>query len=205
MAISTYAELQSSIADWLNRSDLTAVIPDFIRLAEAELTRNLRHRKMITRSDANIIDEFTQTPDDWMQTVNLILKTDPILQLQYMTPSRLNEERELSLAVGKPSKYTMIGTEIRVYPPPDGTYAAELVYYAQVPALSDDNTTNWVLNLAPDIYLYGSLVQSAPYLEDDARLSVWSALYQKRIEDIDISNQRTAGQTSVQMQTTPLE
>ena len=205
MAISTFAELQSSLADWLNRSDLTSVIPDFIALAEAELTRNLRHRKMITRSDANIISEFTQTPDDWMQTVNLILKTDPIVQLTYMTPDRLNEERETSLAVGKPTKYTMIGTEIRVYPPPDGTYAAELVYHAQIPALSDTNTTNWLLSLAPDLYLYGSLLQSAPYLSDDARLSVWNALYQKRIDDIYISDQRTVGQTSVQIQITPLE
>ena len=68
MAIDTYSELKSAIADWLNRDDLTSVIPNFIELAEAELTRNLRHRKMIVRADATIDSEYTQTPDDWFQT-----------------------------------------------------------------------------------------------------------------------------------------
>ena len=99
----------------------------------------------------------------------------------------------------------MIGTEIQVYPPPDGTYTAELVYYAEIPALTDSNTTNWLLTLAPDIYLYGTLMQTAPYLQDDARLQTWAALYQKKMQDIEISNERTTGQTSVRMSAPALE
>ena len=205
MAITTYAELKSSVADWLNRDDLTTVIPDFIELAEAELTRNLRHRKMITRSDANLNSEYTQTPADWFQTQTLILETDPGTQLEYITPEALNAKRAGSVAVGKPLWYTMIGTEIQVYPPADGTYTAELVYYAELPALTDSNTTNWLLTLAPDIYLYGTLMQTAPYLQDDARLQTWAALYQKKMQDIEISNERTTGQTSVRMSAPALE
>tara|TARA_B100000902_G_scaffold253356_1_gene239862 strand:- start:1628 stop:2245 length:618 start_codon:yes stop_codon:yes gene_type:complete len=199
MAIDTYSELKSAIADWLNRSDLTSVIPNFIELAEAELTRNLRHRKMIVRADATIDSEYTQTPDDWFQTQTLILETDPITTLSYLTPDALNEKRKSSSANGKPLFYTMIGTEIQVYPVPSGDYTAELVYYAKIPALSDSQTTNWLLDFAPDIYLYGSLMQSAPYLQDDQRLSVWNALYAQKILDIEISNERTTGQTSVRM------
>ena len=205
MAITTYAELKSSVADWLNRDDLTTVIPDFIELAEAELTRNLRHRKMITRSDANLNSEYTQTPADWFQTQTLILETDPVTQLEYITPEALNAKRAGSVAVGNPLWYTMIGTEIQVYPPADGTYTAELVYYAEIPALTDSNTTNWLLTLAPDIYLYGTLMQTAPYLQDDARLQTWAALYQKKMQDIEISNERTTGQTSVRMSAPALE
>ena len=113
MAISTYSELKSAIADWLNRDDLTSVIPSFIELAEAELTRNLRHRKMVTRADATIDEEYTQTPDDWFQTQTLILETDPVTELTYLTPDALNEKRAASTANGKPLFYTMIGTEIR--------------------------------------------------------------------------------------------
>jgi len=199
MAISTYSELKSAIADWLNRDDLTSVIPSFIELAEAELTRNLRHRKMIARADATINSEYTQTPLDWFQTQTLILETDPVTTLEYLTPEALNAKRAASTANGKPLFYTMIGTEIQVYPVPSGDYTAEMVYYAKIPSLSDSETTNWLLTLAPDIYLYGSLMQSAPYLQDDNRLSVWNALYQKKIEDIYISDQRTTGQTSVVM------
>ena len=199
MAISTYSELKSTIADWLNRSDLTSVIPSFIELAEAELTRNLRHRKMIARADATINSEYTQTPLDWFQTQTLILETDPVTTLEYLTPEALNAKRAASTANGKPLFYTMIGTEIQVYPVPSGDHTAEMVYYAKIPSLSDSETTNWLLTLAPDIYLYGSLMQSAPYLQDDNRLSVWNALYQKKIEDIYISDQRTTGQTSVVM------
>tara|TARA_Y100000768_G_scaffold265081_1_gene202395 strand:+ start:668 stop:1285 length:618 start_codon:yes stop_codon:yes gene_type:complete len=199
MAISTYSELKSAIADWLNRDDLTSVIPSFIELAEAELTRNLRHRKMIARADATINSEYTQTPLDWFQTQTLILETDPVTTLEYLTPEALNAKRAASTANGKPLFYTMIGTEIQVYPVPSGDYTAEMVYYSKIPSLSDSETTNWLLTLAPDIYLYGSLMQSAPYLQDDNRLSVWNALYQKKIEDIYISDQRTTGQTSVVM------
>ena len=105
MAISTYAELKSAIADWLNRDDLTSVIPSFIELAEAELTRNLRHRKMVTRADATIDEEYTQTPDDWFQTQTLILETDPVTELTYLTPDALNEKRAASTANGKPLFY----------------------------------------------------------------------------------------------------
>ena len=205
MPISTYAELQTSIGDWLNRSDLTSVIPDFISLAESEFTRNLRHRKMITLSDATIDSEYTQTPDDWFQTQTLILETNPVTKLQYLTPDALKEKRAASGAKGKPTHYTMIGTEIQVYPVPSGDYTAELVYYAKIPSLSDANTTNWMLQFAPDIYLFGSLLQSAPYLADDQRIAVWNSMYQSKVSDIEISDQRTTGQTSVQMQTTPLE
>ena len=205
MAIGTYSELQSAVADWLNRDDLTTVIPNFVELAEAELTRNLRHRKMITRASLTISAEYTATPSDWFQTQSLILETDPVTQLEYLTSEALNAKRASSVASGKPLFFTMIGTEIQAYPSPDASYTGEIVYYAEIPALTDSNTTNWLLTLAPDIYLYATLIQSAPYLQDDARLQTWASLYQKKMLDIDISNERAQGQTSPRMRSSPLE
>jgi len=43
--ITTYAELQTSIATWLVRDDLTAIIPDFITLAESKFKRDIRVRE----------------------------------------------------------------------------------------------------------------------------------------------------------------
>ena len=208
MALTTYAELKASIADWLNRDDLTAAIPDFISLAEAEFQRDIRHRYMITRSQATIDSRFSATPADWMQSVQLILETDPVEPLEYVTNEYINKLRASSSATGKPRYYTHVGTEIEVFPAPDNTstgYTAELVYYAKVPVLSDSNTSNWLLSLSPDIYLYGALLQSAPYLRDDERIGVWASIYQKKVEDMHVSDQRTRGQTSVTMRTRALQ
>ena len=206
MAITTYSELQSAVADWLNRTDLTAAITDFISLAEAEFQRTIRHRKMITRSDATIDSEYSATPGDWYQSVSLILKTDPVHPLEYVTNEAMNDLKATSSAVGKPNYYTHVGTEIQVYPAPDGTgYTGEVVYYAKIPPLTDSNTSNWLLDIAPDIYLYGTLVQSAPYLRDDERTGVWASLYKQGIEELIVSDQRTRGQTSVRMKTRALQ
>ena len=68
------------------------------------------------------------------------------------------------------------------------TYNASLVYYARVPTLSVSNTTNWLLTEAPDVYLYGALVHSAPYLKDDARIQVWEALLAQGINNLNTSS-----------------
>ena len=64
MSLSNYTGLKASIADFLNRDDLTAVIPDFITLAEAQINRDIRHFKMEARSSGqqDAGDEYMQTP-----------------------------------------------------------------------------------------------------------------------------------------------
>ena len=99
----------------------------------------------------------------------------------------------------------MVGTEIEVYPSPDTSYTGEIIYYSKVPALSDSNTTNWLLTLSPDIYLYGTLIQSAPYLRDDERTAVWATLYTRMVSDMNVSDERSRGQISMSMQFAPLQ
>lgn len=199
MAISNYSELQSTAASWLDRTDLTSAIVDFITLAEAQFNRSIRHRKMVTRSTASIDSRYSATPADWLQTVQFILDTNPVTTLEYVTNEALNKKRSESSAVGKPLSFTHVGTEIETYPAADSTYTGELVYYAKIPALSDSNTTNWLLTLSPDLYLYGVLVQSAPYLRDDERVALWLTRYNTMVEDMNLSNELTRGQTSVRM------
>ena len=83
-------------------------------------------------------------------------------------------------------------------PAPDSgsAYTGELTYYASIPALSAGNTSNWLLVDSPDIYLYGALLQSAPYLQDDQRLNIWAAIYQRLIEDLKVSDERSRMATS---------
>ena len=190
MAITTYAELKSAIGDWLNRDDLDAVIPNFISLAEAQFNRSLRHRKMVTRSDATVDTPYFAVPADWLENIRFQLNTDPITPLLYVTPEQAAEERLKYSVANQPLMFTMVGQQFQVIPPPNTNYDAELLYYAKIPALSNSNTTNWLLSESPDIYLYGALVQSAPYLKEDDRVGTWAGLYQRFVDDMMLADER---------------
>jgi hypothetical protein len=71
-----------------------------------------------------------------------------------------------------------------------------LTYYATIPALSVSNTTNWLLTDSPDLYLYGALLQAAPYLQDDQRISTWGTLYERCLNDLKVSDERSRMATS---------
>ena len=190
MAITTYAELKTAIADWLNRDDLTSVIPTFISLAEAQFNRSIRHRKMVTRADATLDTPYFAVPNDWLQTIRFQLNTNPVTPLLFVTPEQALEESQVYSASQQPLFYTTVGQQFQVVPTPDGDYDAELLYYAKIPALSDSNTTNWLLIESPDIYLYAALVQSAPYIKEDERLPTWAAVYQKLLDDMTLADER---------------
>jgi hypothetical protein len=198
MALTTYAELKTSVGDWLNRSDLTTAIPDFISLAEAQIERVLRTRQMIKRSTASIADEYNAFPTDFLEAKSFKLDTNPVTAMTFQTVDAMDRLTNTTYtANGKPLYFTVVGTQIRVLPIPDTTYTGELVYYAQLSKLSTSNTTNWLLTQAPDIYLYGALLQAAPYLQDDARINVWSQLYQSGIEQLTVADDRGASSGGV--------
>ena len=193
MALSTYTELKSSVADWLNRTDLTSVIPDFISLAEAQIERTLRTRQMIVRATASIDSEYSAVPADFLETKSIKLNTNPVTSLTFETDDALDSLKSITyISAGKPQLFSIVGGQIRVLPVPDSTYTAELIYYAKLSKLSSTNATNWLLTQAPDVYLYGSLMQAAPYLKDDSRIPVWAAIYTRGLEELQIADDRGA-------------
>jgi hypothetical protein len=197
MALTTYAELKTSVGDWLNRTDLATAISDFVSLAEAQIERQLRTRQMIVRANATFAAdaEYGTVPDDFLETKSIKLDTNPITYLSFQTIDAMDQLSNTTyLSSGKPLYFSIVGSQFRLLPIPDGEYTAELVYYAKLAKFSNTNTTNWLLTQAPDVYLYGSLLQAAPYLQDDARISVWSSLYQAGLEQLQIADDR--GSTS---------
>lgn len=190
MAITTYAELKTAVADWLNRDDLTSVIPNFISLAEAQFNRTIRHRKMVVRSDASLDTPYFAVPSDWLENIRFELLTNPVTPLLYVTPEQANEESMKYSAANQPLFYTMVGQQFQVVPEPSGTFDCQLTYYGKIPSLSDSVPTNWLLTESPDIYLYGALVQSAPYLKEDERAPVWASLYQRLHDDMRLADER---------------
>ena len=191
MALTTYDELKDSIADFLNRDDLTSVIPDFITLAEADMNRGLRHWRQEKRSTAEIDTQYSAIPADFLEAIRFYITSNDTSPLELISQSEMVDRRYRSGDTsGKPAYYAVTAGEIEVYPTPDGTYDAELYYYSRITALSASNTSNWVLEYFPDAYLYGALVHSAPYLKDDERAQVWASLYANAISAINAESEK---------------
>jgi hypothetical protein len=193
VALTSYSALRSSIADWLNRDDLTSVIPDFISLAEAQIERRVPTQKMVKRANATIDTPFSALPSDFLSAKSLVLtSTAPVQALVFLTEDEIDSKKYVYRTTGKPIYFALVGNQIEVLPAPDTSYTAELTYVATLAKLSDSNTSNWVLERHPDVYLYGSLLQAAPYLRDDERVSMWGSLYAQAIEDMVLQNERAA-------------
>jgi hypothetical protein len=192
MALSTYSELKSSVADWLNRTDLTTAIADFVSLAEAQMERKLRTRQMLSRANATIDTEYAAVPTNFLESKSFKLNTNPVTPLGFETIDSLDNLAFKYPSASKPQFFSVVGDQFRFLPVPDSSYTGELAYYAKLSKLSDSNTTNWLLTAAPDAYLYGTLMQAAPYLQDDARIATWSALYSSALEDLQVADDRSA-------------
>lgn len=189
----TYAGLKTSVADFLNRADLTATIPDYILLAEAQLNRRLRVSDMITSTTLTISTANTALPSDFLGMVSFELPAGSGGPLRYVKPEELRAMRQTAYAsTGVPIVWSVAGLKLETAPAPGQAYICTMLYFAQLPALTNSNTSNWLLTKHPDLYLYGALLQSAPYLKDDSRVNVWGGLYEKAIQDLVISDGRTS-------------
>lgn len=173
MALGTYADLQTSIAAWLMRDDLTAAIPDFVALAEADMNQRLRLRAMLTTAEVDAAGG--DLPADC-----LAVRSVELADYGHLSFAADAETAQFSAAYRGASArwFSIDGNSLVVSPTQAGAGTVTLRYYARIPALSDDNQTNHVLTANPALYLYGSLVQAAPYLLDDARIQTWGSLYE---------------------------
>ena len=190
MALSNFTELKASIADFLNRDDLTAVIPDFITMAEASINREIRHYEMENRATAELSGQYLDRPSDWMETIRFHVTGSGTTNLKLLSAAAMADKRQgAEDTTGHPKYYCHVERAFEVYPTADATYEVELYYYQKVPALSASNTTNWLLTDHPDVYLYGSLLHSAPYLAEDERAGVWAQLYSAAIKRVNESGE----------------
>ena len=176
MTIATYAQLKTAIADFLNRDDLTAVIPTFITLAEASFNRKLRDWRMVKRSTTAFDEPFELLPDGWLETIRL--------GMPGQGPLKLVSSQDMMLLKadhsppGIPKYFAHTAGQLEFWPEPSADAGTgQMVYYAQIEPLGELIDRNWLLSAAPDLYLYGSLLHSAPYLKDDPRIVVWGGLY----------------------------
>lgn len=189
--ITNYSTLVSTIADYLNRQDLTAQIPTFIQFAEADMNTRLRTREMIIRATTTNDDEFVRLPLDFLEAINLQLVggQSPLRFITLDEADIVNARQEFTA----PTFYSLMNGAIELVPAPatGADVEIEMVYYGKITSLSESNTTNWLLTKAPDVYLYGALVHAAPFLMDDQRISVFGSFYSQRIEALNDESQKS--------------
>lgn len=182
-ALASYTDVVNEVQDWLfGRTDLAAKVDTFIRLAEAKANRLLDVRQMESRATttvnlASAAPEYVSLPLDF-QTMRRVRAMDvtgsPVLR--YLTPVQLADKwEELGQNAGDPVWFTVIGSEMQLCPTPVNANTLEMLYRRAIPSLTAANPNNWLLTEAPDFYLYGSLLEAAPYLHEDERIPVWSA------------------------------
>lgn len=185
MAITNYSELTTAVANWLDRDDLTLRIPEFIALAEAKFNRTLRLRSMEAKYTANTVasQRNLALPTGYIQMRNFQVNTTPLTTLSYVTPEIYDRLWGGSTS-GTPKFYTILANEISFGPIPDSVMEVEMLFYKNFENLSSVVATNWLITNAPDVYLYGCMMQAEPFIMNDERVALWGASLNKAIAEL---------------------
>lgn len=173
-AIADYDALQSEIASWLDRDDLTSRIPTFILMAESFFNRELRTPQMEATVSFSVSDEDTPLPVDYLAMRSIYQETTPDNPLRGMSPDGLRQE--FVGQAGIPTSYAIVAGGIRVAPVPESTLVFTMDYFARIASLSVTAPSNWLLEQAPDLYLFASLYFAEVYNENPARAGQFQAL-----------------------------
>ena len=190
MALATYSDLQSKIADTLDDNTLTSTIPDFITQAEDDIRNDPRIRflPMETRATASLSTSSHYLADTTgfagikrMQ----INGTTAQHEIKIVTPTILNAY--YTSTTGRPEFAAVVGGEFEFNRIPDDDYTVEILYYKLTP-LSDSDTTNELFPTYPNMYLYGSLVHAAVYLmEDETR---FERMYERAVMKAQLADKK---------------
>jgi hypothetical protein len=196
----TYDNLTSLVLQYLERSDAAVVnfIPTAIMLAEFEIAENIKTLGQMIVADGTMTagNPVIAKPALWRKTVSMTLTTatgekQPIYlrKLEYLSSYATDVT-----ATGTPLYYSDYDYDHWfVAPTPSANFAFETLCYTRLPPLSSANQTNWLTRNAPNALLFGTLKQTAPFLKDDARLAVWTQIFDTAIAALKVEDQLRVG------------
>lgn len=206
MALSTYAELQTSIASWMVRDDIATIIPDFIALAEADMNAVIRARQNTTYATVTFASTgYASLPTGYRAPRTMRLSGSPGYDLESVTLDRMAELLASSSVAGNPEAFAVDGENFRCYPTPSSDTDAICHYYRTVPALADDNTSNWVLAGHPHVYLFGALAHGFAWHDDTENESKFRAKFERAMQRLNGEGQDVLGDSATMLMeaTTP--
>lgn len=186
--ITSYSELKTSIANFLHRSDLTSLIPEFIFDGETRIYNDLRIKAMETAFTATISGGVVAIPSSFLEWKNLYVNSSPIQKLDRKSAEWIYQNYPTRASDGTPKYFAQDGTNLIFAPYPNSASEIKGTYYKRLAALSDSNTTNWFIENAPDLLRYAALCESAPYCRDIQMVQIWEQKYEaikQRIQKTD--------------------
>lgn len=182
-SVRDYEWLKTAVADWLHKSNLTSRIPDFIRFAEGTINRklNIAQKEIEASLVAVVGSRFVALPSDFASPVEL---TSTYIQPRHeFTPVIVSEMDIDDVNRGLAYYWAIDGSNIAFERPADQAYPLRLRYIRTL-YLSEASTTNALLTAHPDLYLYGALAHSAPYIRDDPRLPMWESTFRQILKEV---------------------
>lgn len=190
MAITSYSSLKTAIADWLDRDDVDTVADTWIDMCEAAIARRMRVRDMESALSVTLSLGVATIPTDYLEAKYLYIDGSPSQPLEMKSSEWILREYPQRSSQGKPCFIATSGTDFIFGPFPDSDYTLAGVYYARPTALSTSNETNFLTTNHPDLLLYGSLMHSAPYIGEDARVVLWSAAFDRLLDEAAVDESR---------------
>jgi hypothetical protein len=183
MALTNYNDLVSTVESYLARSDLTAVIPTFVMLAQQRMSRDLRTREMLKIATTIATDNTVELPSDFLEMREIHFQGNPPITLEYESPDKFFRDF-LTTTSGLPYYYTILAYELQFAPAPDSQQTLQMLYYAEPTFISTTVPSNLYLANYPDAILYATLAEAEPYLFNDARTQIWATMYDRAVQNI---------------------
>jgi len=213
----SFLDLQNAVLRWLNREDDPAgptVAAELIGLSEASIRRN---QQWFTQVYSLTTDDGTSLPiTSYPQELPVYVKEvtniwcDTSIEKSEIEILPISAWRDLvatnNNAGGIPTKAIIVpqmdlwmrddgnrqGPKVYLWPAPptDGSFNIDFKYIRDVLPLSEDAANIGLLLRHPDLYLYGALVESAPFYQHDDRLPMWQARYDKAVKEINLERER---------------
>jgi len=181
----TYSGLLASVASWMNRTDLSATIPDFVSIAESRIARELRLRTQLvtTTLTTSTTTRAVALPTDWLEFENVSIAGTPETACQYVNIEHMDVKYPEAGYAGRPFVYTIEGANILLGPTPDSAYTVNVMYYARFPSLVSVGA-NWLLTNHPNIYLYACMREGAFFTKDAAGAAQWDGLFKQEVKTL---------------------
>jgi len=195
MPLQTYTDLATAIGNWLQRSDLAALLPNFVQLFEAAANRRLRVRQQEATVALTPASGVVALPSDYLTWRRLTWTGNPRQELSYAEPSWLQAAYP-DVPTDIPRVFTIEGGNIRTMPLDPGNTALELVYFQQIPSLAA-NSTNWLMSAHPDLYLFGALTEAQAYTVNAETAALWKARRDELFDEIEKLSNKSRGAGAV--------
>lgn len=181
--ITSYATLQTAVADYLARSNLTTFVPNFIQNAENKLYRRLNLRNEETALSVAISNGVATVPTDFKALKFAYIDGSPVTPLDWVPIAQLYRDYPVRSSGGTPSVISREVDNFVFGPVPDSGTLKGVYYAKQVPLRTTDG--NWYVTDAADVLLYGSLLEATPFIKDDPRLIVWQQFFADGVQSLE--------------------